>query len=109
MNIVPAAIACKVWRAVAPLRAIDPELAGSLSAGEERAGEARRLVEEQRAVFDRGLDLAALVPFVPRRNQDIVRVGGDRLLPQHAVGLAAPAIGDRTRRRPAELCSVVAG
>ena len=42
---------------------------------------------------------AALVPLVPRRYQYIVGRRSDRLLPEDAVGLPIPAVGDRARRR----------
>src|SRR5215471_7554695 len=81
----------------------------SFPGGEERLCEARGLVEKQRAVFDRGFDLAAFVPLVPRGDQHVIGMSGDRLFPQDAVGLAAPALGHRARRRPADLGVVITG
>ena len=49
------------------------------------------------------------MPLVPRSDQDVIGRGGDRLLPQRAVGLAAPAFGDRARCRTADDAVVVAG
>src|ERR1044071_9145621 len=65
------------------------------------------LVQEQRPILHRGLDLAAFMPFVPGSDQHPIGSGSNRFAPQHAVGLAVPALGDRPRLRTVALAIVV--
>src|SRR5215472_15428646 len=78
-------------------------------AGNKLARERHGLIELAGAVLGRWLDLAALVPLVPRRYQYIVRRRSDRLLPEDAVGLPIPTVGDRARRRARGVAVVITG
>src|SRR5882672_10160539 len=75
---------------------------------EKPCGELSRRSQLTVAVLDGRLDLAALVPFIPARDQHPVRVCGDGVFPERAVQTAVVALRDRAWLVPAQLAIVVA-